>query len=53
MDGNIKKEENGEFLRSPEGYPLGPDQPGYSDSWKENVAKDTGKKLRMPKQDAH
>ncbi len=53
MDGNIKKEENGEFLRSPAGYPLGPDQPGYSDRWKENVAKDTGKKLRMPKQDAH
>ncbi|MCK5137038.1 MAG: C69 family dipeptidase [Bacteroidales bacterium] len=53
IDGNIKKEENGEFLRSPDGYPLGPDQPGYSERWKEMVAKDTGKKLRMPKQDAH
>ena len=24
IDGNIKKEENGVFLRSPEGYPLSP-----------------------------
>ena len=53
IDGNIKKEENGEFLRSPEGYPLGPDHPGYSEQWKEIVVKDTGKKLKMPKGDAH
>lgn len=49
MDGNIKKEENGTFLRSPEGYPLMPDQPGYPERWKEMVVKDTGKKLLMPK----
>lgn len=53
MDGNIKKEDNGVFLRSSDGYPLGPDQPGYSEQWKEMVVKDTGKKLRMPKGDAH
>ena len=53
IDGNIKKEENGVFLRSEDGYPLSPDQPGYSEQWKEMVVKDTGKKLRMPKQDAH
>lgn len=53
IDGNIKKEENGVFLRSENGYPLGPDQPGYSDSWKRVVVKDTGKKLKMPKGDAH
>ena len=47
------KEENGVFLRSPDGYPLGPDQPGYSEQWKEAVVKDTGKKLKMPKSDAH
>ena len=53
IDGNIKKEENGVFLRSPEGYPLMPDQPGYSEQWKEIVVKDTGKKLLMPKGAAH
>ena len=51
IDGNIKKEENGVFLRSPEGYPLGPDQPGYPESWKEMVVKDAGKKLKVPKSD--
>ena len=53
IDGNIKKEENGAFLRSPEGYPLGPDQPGYSEQWKEIVVKDAGKNLKMPKGDDH
>ncbi len=37
IDGNIKKEENGEFLRSEDGYPLSPDQPGYSEQWKKTV----------------
>jgi len=53
IDGNIKKEENGAFLRSPDGYPLSPDQPGYSEQWKEIVVKDAGKNLKMPKGDAH
>jgi len=54
IDGNVKKEENGVFLRSEEGYPLSPDQPGYSDRWKEIVVKDAGKKLKMPKtEDSH
>lgn len=53
IDGNIKKEVNGKFLRSPEGYPLSPDQPGYSEQWKEAVVRDAGKKLRMPKGDVH
>ncbi len=53
IDGNIKKEENGKFLRSPEGYPLYPDQPGYPEQWKKMVVKDTGKKLRMTGEDIH
>jgi dipeptidase len=53
IDGNIKKEENGVFLRTEEGYPEHPDQPGYPDSWKEMVVKDTGKKLRVPEQEGH
>jgi len=53
IDGNIKQEENGVFLRSPDGYPLSPDQPGYSESWKAIVVKDTGKKLRAPDPEGH
>lgn len=53
IDGNIKKEENGVFLRSETGYPLGPDQPGYSEQWKSIVVKDAGKNLRIPNGDAH
>jgi len=53
IDGNIKKEEDGEFLRNKDGYPLGPDQPGYSEQWKEIVVKDAGKNLKMPSGDAH
>lgn len=53
IDGNIKQEENGVFLRSPDGYPLSPDQPGYPESWKETVVRDTGKKLRAPDQEGH
>ncbi len=54
IDGNIKKEENGKFLRTQYGFPpQTPHQPGYSEQWKEMVVKDTGKKLRMPKGDAH
>ncbi len=52
IDGNIKKEENGVFLRSPDGYPLSPDQPGYSEQWKGIVVEDAGKNLKMPKGDA-
>ncbi len=52
IDGNIKKEENGVFLRSPDGYPLSPDQPGYSEQWKGIVVQDAGKKLQMPKGEA-
>lgn len=53
IDGNIKKEKNGKFERTKTGYPVSPDQPGYSEEWKRSVAKDTGKKLRMPDSDGH
>jgi len=50
MDGNIKKENGyGTFLNN--GYsdriPASPDQPGYSDKWKEVVAKDAGEVLEV------
>ncbi len=53
IDGNIKKEENGQFLRSKYGYPLSPNQPGYSEQWKDIVVKDAGKNLKAPQEDAH
>ena len=50
MDGNVKKENgHGTFLDN--GYspriPASPDQPGYSDKWKEAVAKDAGAVLEV------
>lgn len=48
IDGNIKKEENGVFLRNPYGIPVSPDQPGYSEAWKKKVIEDTGDKLLVP-----
>ncbi|MCF8226823.1 MAG: C69 family dipeptidase [Bacteroidales bacterium] len=53
MDGNVKKEKNGQFLRNAYGYPAGPDQPGYSEEWKRNVIRDTGDKLLVPGNGGH
>ncbi|MDF1572612.1 MAG: C69 family dipeptidase [Bacteroidales bacterium] len=53
IDGNVKKEENGRFLRNDYGYPVSPDQPGYSEEWKRNVVKDTGDKLLVPGDEGH
>jgi len=49
LDGNLKQEKDGEFLRNPWGYPQPPSFPGYSDKWKENVIKDTGERFVYPK----
>jgi len=48
IDGNVKaQEENGEFKHTEysEGIPEGLTQPGYTDKWKEAVARDNGKVL--------
>jgi len=42
IDGNIKKEENGEFKRNAYGFPVGPMQPGYNDAWKKQVIESNG-----------
>lgn len=47
LDGNIKHEKDGEFLRNPYGYPLPPMWPGYSDKWKRNLIKETGEKYKV------
>ncbi len=47
IDGNIKKEENGVFLKNGYGMPAFPEQPGYSEQYYRSVVKDTDDKLKM------
>lgn len=42
LDGNVKREEDGEFLRNPWGYPVSPRFPGYPDAWKKRLIQETG-----------
>ncbi len=42
IDGNIKREENGQFKRNAHGFPVGPMQPGYNDAWKKQVIESNG-----------
>lgn len=46
LDGNVKQDKDGQFLRNPWGYPQSPKFPGYSEDWKEQVIKETGDKLK-------
>lgn len=48
LDGNVKQEKDGEFLRNPWGYPKSPSFPGYPDEWKKEVIENTGDKLLYP-----
>lgn len=47
IDGNIKKEINGQFERTETGMPASPSQPGYPERWKRSVVNDTGTKLKV------
>jgi dipeptidase len=48
LDGNMKQEKDGEFLRNPYGYPLPPKFPGYPDSWKKQVIDETKDRFVYP-----
>ncbi|MDY0200748.1 MAG: C69 family dipeptidase [Tenuifilaceae bacterium] len=50
LDGNIKQEENGKFLRNQWGFPENPKNLDYPDSWKESLIKETGDKFLQPNQ---
>jgi len=50
LDGNVKQEENGEFLRNEWGFPRSPRHPNYPDSWKKVIIKETGDKFLQPGQ---
>jgi dipeptidase len=42
MDGNVKQEKDGRFLRNPWGYPLPPAHPGYPKEFLEQIQEETG-----------
>ena len=45
LDGNMKQEHDGEFLRNPYGYPQPPAFPGYPENWKKKVIDETGERF--------
>ncbi|MDP4208442.1 MAG: C69 family dipeptidase [Bacteroidota bacterium] len=47
IDGNIKKEKDGKFLRNKYNMPVAPLQPGYPDTWLRKIVEGTGNKLRV------
>jgi dipeptidase len=46
-DGNIMKEKDGTFERTETGLAPMPDQPSYPESWKREVVKEAGEKLKV------
>ncbi len=48
LDGNVKIEKDGEFLRNPWGYPQSPKHPGYEQTYKRMVIEETGEKFLVP-----
>lgn len=47
IDGNVKKEENGKFMRTPDGMPVSPSQPGYDENYYRIIAETTGERLKV------
>lgn len=47
MDGNIKREKDGKFARTPEGMPVSPIYGGYDERYYRNIATETGDHLRV------
>lgn len=47
IDGNVKKEKDGEFERNEYGMPAYPDMPGYPEWWYEAIIKATGDHFKV------
>ena len=47
IDGNIKKEENGQFMRNEHGNPANPLFPGYPEWWYRAIVNSTGDKFKV------
>lgn len=50
LDGNVKQEQNGEFLRNSWGFPRSPKHPNYPEGWRKNLIERTGDKFLQPGQ---
>jgi dipeptidase len=50
LDGNMKPEESGKFLRNPYGFPAKPKHIEYPDEWKKVIIEQTGEKFLQPNQ---
>jgi dipeptidase len=48
IDGNVKKEKDGQFLRNPWGDPVSPSQPTYPDYWYRTIIDQTKDKFLVP-----
>jgi dipeptidase len=49
IDGNVKKEENGQFKRSPYDMPVYPDFPGYDEEYYRSIVNSAGERLKVKK----
>lgn len=47
IDGNVKKEENGQFKRNAYGLPAYPDFPGYDEEYYGSIVKSAGERLKV------
>lgn len=47
LDGNVKREKNGTFERTPEGIPASPMHPAYSEDFYRAIVRQRGDELRM------
>ncbi len=47
IDGNIKKEKDGKFMKNGFTQPAAPSQPGYPEWWAKKVVEQTGDKLKV------
>ncbi len=47
MDGNVKKEKDGQFLRNAHGHPVSPNWPGYTQDYYNTVVAGSGDRLKV------
>jgi len=47
IDGNVKKEEDGQFKRSPYGMPVSPNFPGYDENYYRSIVNSAGERLKV------
>ena len=47
LDGNVKREKDGKFERSPYGMPVTPKFPGYNERYHRSIIDETGTRLQV------